>query len=307
MSVTLKAMRYFITAIRNGNIARAAEDLNVAPSAVAAAIDRIEAQFGLTLVTRQRSRGISATASGHAIARKFERLLDDYHAVMAEGADLKQALSGTLRLGYYAPIAPAFLPKILSSALPIGKDVRFHLVACDNDAAQTGLLAGEFDAALFVAEGARPAVEFDVLVSAPAYCLLPKGHALAGRPSLSLRQIAEEPLVALNRPFASDYYRRLFDMQGVAPVIAAHATSTEMVRSLVGAGCGCAVLNMLPMTDVSYAGDALAAVPITDDLPPLTLAVGYTKSGARRLVTRFVDACRDHFSRPGPGRCIVGG
>ena len=114
MTVSLKAMEYFTTALRHGSISKAAAELNIAASAVGAAIDQVEAAFDLSLTIRQRSRGIEATASGRLIAQKFDRLLEDYATVLAQGNDLKQGLSGTLRIGYYAPIAPAFLPPILA-------------------------------------------------------------------------------------------------------------------------------------------------------------------------------------------------
>ena len=41
MSILLKAMEYFTTALRMGNIAKAAAKLNIAASAVSAAIDQI--------------------------------------------------------------------------------------------------------------------------------------------------------------------------------------------------------------------------------------------------------------------------
>ncbi|TCS62832.1 LysR substrate binding domain-containing protein [Primorskyibacter sedentarius] len=146
---------------------------------VSAAIDQVEASFDLTLITRQRSRGIRANASGRQVAQKFERLLDDYRSVVAEGADLKEALSGTFRIGFYAPIAPAFLPSILSSFVHSSGAVTLHLDECDNDAAQDGLLNGLYDVILFVSENVRSTVEFDVLIKAPAYCLLPRDHPLA--------------------------------------------------------------------------------------------------------------------------------
>ena len=46
---------------------------------------------------------------------------------MVEGVDLKQALSGTLRIGYYAPIAPAFLPDVILSCVPNPMEVVLHL------------------------------------------------------------------------------------------------------------------------------------------------------------------------------------
>ena len=69
------------------------------------------------------------------------------------------------------------------------------------------------DVILFITEGLLPSVEFDVLVEAPAYCLLPKSHRLAGQASVSMAEIATEPLVVLNRPVVAAYHRRLFDKQ----------------------------------------------------------------------------------------------
>ena len=166
MAISLKAMEYFTTALRQGSISKAAAELNIAASAIGGAIDQVEAAFDLTLTIRQRSRGITANASGRQVAQKFERLLEDYAAVLAKGADLKQALSGTLRVGYYAPIAPAFLPQILASFIPDGHDITLHLDECDNDSAQDGLLNGTYDVVLFVSEDVRPAVDFDVLIEA---------------------------------------------------------------------------------------------------------------------------------------------
>ncbi len=305
MAISLKAMEYFTTALRHGNISKAAAELNIAASAIGAAIDQVEAAFDLTLTIRQRSRGIEANASGRQVAQKFERLLEDYAAVLAEGADLKQALSGTLRIGYYAPIAPAFLPQILASFIPKDSDITLHLDECDNDSVQDGLLNGNYDAILFVSEGARPSVTFDVLIETPAFCLVPAGHTFAKQSSVTVAQIATQPLVVLNRPVAAPYYQSLFEAQADEISIAAYANSTEMVRSLVSAGHGCAVLNMQPLTKTSYCGEALVGVPISDPLPPLTLAIGYDKSRPRRLVQHFVAACRAHFAQTGPQSCIV--
>jgi len=303
MAISLKAMEYFTTALRQGSISKAAAELNIAASAIGGAIDQVEAAFDLTLTIRQRSRGITANASGRQVAQKFERLLEDYAAVLAKGADLKQALSGTLRVGYYAPIAPAFLPQILASFIPDDHDITLHLDECDNDSAQDGLLNGTYDVVLFVSEDVRPAVDFDVLIEAPAYCLVPAGHSFAKQASVTVAQIASQPLVVLNRPVAAAYYQSLFDANDIT--VAAYANSTEMVRSLVGAEHGCAVLNMQPLTAQSYSGSTLVGVPISDPLPPLTLSIGYDKTRPRRLVQDFVDACRTHFAEAGPQRCLV--
>lgn len=305
MAISLKSMSYFTAVVAHGSIAKSAAELNIAASAVSAALDQVEEAFDLTLLTRQRARGIEATAAGREIAQKFARLLEDYQAILAEGAELKQALSGQLRVGYYAPVAPAFLPAVFAEFLPPDSDVTLHLTECDNDAAQDGLLRGDFDVILFVAEGAQAAVEFDVLLKAPAYCLLPADHQIARQPAVHMAEIAREPLIVLDRPVASAYYHRLFEDHAPDVTVAAYANSTEMVRSLVGAGRGCAVLNMRPLTADSYGGDGLAARPIADPLPPLTLAVAYARGRPRRIVQHFVAACRDHLDIAAPNLCVL--
>ncbi|CUK10325.1 Morphology and auto-aggregation control protein [Ruegeria denitrificans] len=305
MSVSFQSMRYFTTAVSLGSISKAADELNVAASAVSAAIDKIEDQFQLKLINRFRSRGITATASGRVLNRKFSHLLEEYAAVMEEGAELKQAMKGTLRVGYYAPVAPAFLPEILTSLMKPDDQITLYLEECDNDSAQEGLLAGKFDAILFVSDAALPQITFDVLIEAPAYCLTASNHPLAQQETVSLRDLAQESLIVLNRPTAVDYYRRLFGDAGQDPQTIAYVNSTEMVRSLVGAGHGCAVLNMLPLTVVSYAGQQLAALPIRDALPPLSLALGYDKTNPRRIVSKFANQCRFYFDRGAGHRHIV--
>lgn len=306
MAISLQSMRYFVTAVSQGSISKAADELNVAASAVSAAIDKIEAQFQLKLVNRFRARGIAATSSGRVLERKFNHLLEEYEALMTEGSELKQALKGDLRIGYYAPVAPAFLPEILAPLLGAESQITLHLEECDNDSAQEGLLAGDFDAILFVSDAALPQITFDVLIEAPAYCLTASGHPLSQRQSVGLNDLCEETIIVLNRPIAVDYYRRLFDEAGQNPRTLAYANSTEMVRSLVGAGHGCAVLNMLPSTAVSYAGDLLAAMPIQDALPPLSLALGYDKTNPRRIVSHFAKQCRSYFQGDA-GRCHIVG
>ncbi|MEM7465200.1 MAG: LysR family transcriptional regulator [Pseudomonadota bacterium] len=305
MTVSLRSMRYFNAALAHGSISRAAAELNVAASAVSAAIDKIEMHFQLTLVNRFRSRGITATASGKAMERKFKRLLEDYDSVMLQGSELKQALQGELRIGYYAPVAPAFLPEILKFVASAEDKITLHLEECDNDRAQDGLLAGEFDAILFLSDYARPQIRFDVLIEAPAYCLVAATHPLAQQKTVALHRLAEEKLIVLNRPFAVDYYRRLIDGAGQETTPCVYANSTEMVRSLVGAEYGCAILNMLPATDTSYGGHRLVALPITDPLNTLSLALGYDKSNPRRLVSYFVQRCLSYFGDGAGQRHIV--
>ena len=296
MTISLRAMRYFTTAIDAGGISSAAETLNVSASAISSAIDQVEAHFQLQLTNRQRARGVTATADGRVMAQKFRALLEDYQTILQDGVALKHSFHGDLRIGYYAPIAPAFLPSILSNLMGPESAINIYLEECDNHSALEGLRQGAYDAILFVAEGAEPGMRFDPLITAPAYCLLAADHPLAARPSIELSDLAGEEVISLNRPMVAEYYAELFERAGEMPRLKAFCNSTEMVRSLVGQRTACAVLNMMPLTSESYAGDELIARPISDDLPPLTLSVGHRTAKPRRVVAEFVRCCIEYFA-----------
>lgn len=296
MTLSIRSMTYFLTAAEKGSITQAAEHLNVAASAISSAIAAVEAEFDLQLVVRYPAKGIVPTASGKVIMRKIRHVLDEFESMLVEGADLKSAPTGKLSIGYYVPIGPGFLPKILAPLTRDNPSVQLALHDSDNERAQEGLLAGTYDLIIFVSENVRPSIHCEVLTDAPPYLLVRKGHPLEGKRIVSFEDLHQEPIVVLDLPVVRDYYLGLLEENGVGARIAATASSTEMVRSLVGAGYGSAILNMKPRTDITYGGDAVSAIPLTPDARALKLQVGYLGGRQRRLVDLVIAACKDYFA-----------
>ena len=177
MRVSIKALQYFLFAAEQGSIAKAAERLNVVPSAVSNAIDLVEEEFELQLVQRYPAKGIRPTAAGIAMMRKIRHLIEEYDNLLLEGAELRTALSGSISIGYYAPVAPAFIPAIAGPLVRSHPNVTLNLVETDNEQAQSGLLDGEFDLILFVAENVRTGIVHHTLIEAPPYVLVHRGQS----------------------------------------------------------------------------------------------------------------------------------
>ncbi len=293
---TIKSMRYFLEAVDTCSLTRAGESLHVVPSAISSAIDKLEAAFGVTLVHRFPAKGIRLSASGEAVARRIRHVVEEYDSLLLAGSVHRDSLSGPLNIGYYAPVAPAFLPNVVQPLLASNPGIRLHCEECDNERAQDGLLSGRYDAILFVAQNAKPGILCETLMEVPPYVLMAADHRLASRNSVDINELEREPMVLLDLPFTAQYLQGLFDRMPSQPLIVATATSAEMVRSLVGAGVGCSVLNMRPHTPISYAGDALVSIPIEPALPGLRLALGSLSGKSRRLVDVFKDSLIQSFA-----------
>ena len=296
MRLSIKALRYFLVACEQESIARAAELLNVVPSAVSVAIDQVEQAFDLKLVQRYPAKGIQPTSTGMKMMLKVRHLVEEYDNLLSEGDELRTALSGSLAIGYYAPVAPAFMPAIVAPLVQQNPEVNLAFIECDNERAQAGLLKGEFDCIVFVAENVRTGIEYETLLEAPPYLLVSADHPLAARSEVTFEVLNELPLVLLDLPFTSEYYRSLMDAHAPQANIVATASTTEMVRSLVGAGIGCSILNMQPATSVSYSGDGLCAIPFAEETQSLRLVLGHIGGKQRRLLEVFTKACRSYFS-----------
>ncbi|MEO9873376.1 MAG: LysR family transcriptional regulator [Anderseniella sp.] len=305
MRVSIKALNHFLHAAERGSIAKAAADLNVVPSAISNAIDVVEREFELQLVQRYPAKGIRPTAAGRAIMHKIRHLVEEYDTLFLEGTELRTALSGGLSIGYYAPVAPAFMPAIIAPLVRDHPDIKINLKEVDNERAQAGLLDGEFDLILFVAENVRTGIMCQPLLEAPPYVLLPLDHALRNREQVTQADLQGEPLVLLDLPMSNEYYRNLAGDAGHPASIVATASTHEMVRSLVGAGVGCSILNMRPATAVTYAGDEVLAIPFRGDASALKLALGHMGGKPRRLVQAFMDATQGYFARAAANKLIV--
>ena len=305
MRLSIKAMHYFLTAVDRCSIVQAAQERNVVPSAISTAIDAVESEFGLKLVQRFPAKGIQPTAAGIIIAQKIRRLIEEYDDLIIGGNELRDALSGKLSIGYYAPMAPAFLPATLAPLMQENPEIRLQCIECNNESAQLGLLDGTFDVIVFVSDKVHLGVSCDTLIEAPPYLLLPPTHPLAKRRSVSFTELAGLDMVLLDLPFTTAYLRGLFDEVDIEPQVVATASSSEMVRNLVGAGVGCSILNMRPLGGATHSGKPVVEIPIRPPVQSLRLVLGHLDGNPRRVVSAVRESILAYFGTPEARKLIV--
>ena len=266
MRISLKSLHYLNTAIELQSIKKASNKLHVVPSAISSAIDLIEQEMELKLITRYPSRGIQPTETGKLIIKKINILLDNYYSLISEGAEVKNSLSGTLRLALGVAAAATFIPTLIQPLIDKNSDITLKLFETDNEQAQNGLLNGDFDAIIFLSENVKPGFTCNEL-----------------------------PMVLLNLPGVSEYYNSLFEINKIRPRVVATAKTNQMVRSLVGAGLGCSLLNLKGAADTTAAGDEVRILKLEGVLRPMELKLGFNEEYQRKLVKAFIIECRNYF------------
>lgn len=299
-SFTLVQLRYFEAAARHLSMTAASKELMVSQSAVSTAIAQLEKEMGVQFLLRHHARGLSLTTAGEEF---YKRVLD----FLAHGAELVETarqsgtdLVGTLTVGCFTTLAPFRLPSLLAEFEARHPRVHVSLREGEHKALKTALRAGETELAMLYGYDLDDDIDREVVGTAAPYALVSEDHRLARRKSrkVSLRDLADEPMVLLDLPHSREYLQSILSDAGVAPRIRHRTSGYETVRALVASGHGFALLNQRPPNDTTYAGASVVPLALTDDVPSLEIVLA-TMRGVRltRRAQEFRELCRAMYSR----------
>jgi flavin reductase (DIM6/NTAB) family NADH-FMN oxidoreductase RutF len=204
-----------------------------------------------------------------------------------------------LRLGCFQTFGPYVVPSLLTELAQRLGPVDLRLVEGDQRRIVDGLLSGEAELALLYDFDLPDALVAEPLAAIAPYVLLPEGHRLAGRASIALAELIDEPMILLDAPPSRDYFLALAASSGRPPTIAYRSTSFEMVRGLVGHGLGYSLLATRPASSMSYDGQALVSRPLADPLPASRMVLARRKDTLPSpAAAAFAALCRADFASP---------
>ena len=103
----IRHLSFFVTLAREGHFAKAAEICHVTQPTLSAAIRNLEQDFGVRLVIRGRQFS-GLTPEGDRVLAWARQILADYDSLRDDLGQVRQGLTGTLRLG----VVPAAMPVV---------------------------------------------------------------------------------------------------------------------------------------------------------------------------------------------------
>lgn len=278
----------------------AADELFVAQSAISTSIANLEHSLGAQLLIRQRAKGLQPTAAGSELlvrARAILAAVDD-----AIAAVRPENVAGRIRVGCFRTLAPFYLPATIRQ---LGEDYpELHVEVSELTADQVGdaLLSHAIELALTYDLGLGPAIRREVLATVPLYAAVSQAHPLASRQEVSLRELAEQPMVLLDLPVSRDYFLRAFTDHGMRPWVRYRFANFEAVRAMVADGHGFTLLNQQPKAGYTYSGTRLHHLRIAEKTRPLELVLAWpsTTDSLSRKAELFAAQCRQAVtSAPG--------
>lgn len=296
---TLKQLRYFVVAGELNSVTKAAEALYVSQPSISSAILHLEEVTELQLFVRHHAQGLSLTPSGRQFMVKAKQLLGEADNLAHYANTLGNSVAGSLRIVGFPTFTPILLPQIMRQ---FRNKYPAVTVQCDEKHQKDifqGLYDGRYELALTYDLQIPNDVSFTPLLEFPPYAVMGLDHPCADYESVSLKELAEYPMVVLDWPMSHEYFFSLFLSLDLEPNFAYQAQSLGMVRGLVANGFGYSLFNTPLTHNLALDGVAFKHMPLKEKLRPLRMGVAHLTQGrltpaANAFIEELASQVTDH-------------
>ncbi|GAA4874364.1 LysR family transcriptional regulator [Actinomycetospora straminea] len=287
----LRHLRSFVVVAEELHFGRAAARLFVVQPALSKQIAALERELDVVLLERDR-HGVALTTAGRALLDDARRVLAQADAAVGRAQAAGRGVTGTLRLGFIAPVLYELLPGLLRPFRERYPDVRLVLEEMHNREAVHGVLGGRVQVA-FVRLPLPPEPDLRVrpVRSEGLAVAVPAGSALAdGDGPLHVADLADQDLVLIGRdrePELHDSYLALCAAHGFSPRVAHEVDRTHVAVGLVACGLGVA---LVPRSALRVAHPDVAYRPLAEPSARLTVGVAW-RDEDDPVVANFLALC----------------
>jgi LysR family cys regulon transcriptional activator len=229
------------------NLSRAAKRLCASQPAVTRQIQLLEHELGFELLLRRGNRITGLTREGHAVHERAARVLHETRQLGLLRDELQRESGGKLVVATTHVHARYTLLPAISQFRISHPEVSIQIQSGDPASIAQLVLSGQADFGL----SAEASEHHEELVTFPCYrirrlIITPKGHPLIRARQLTLKVLAQYPLIVYDKRFSSGWrVLKAFEERGIAPTIVLSAIDAEVLKAYVAAGLGIAVIQEL--------------------------------------------------------------
>lgn len=241
----IQQIKCFVAVAETLHFGRAAQSLDMLPASLSRQIRLLEERFEARLFLRT-TRNVALTEAG-------AQILDEARALVAQADLFEQRIrsvrrrsTSVLKVGAIDSAAAGLMPQLLQLLRTQHPGIDVQLVEQKTIHLLPRILSGSLDIAFCRPPDIRdPNFHFQTLFFETAVVAVPESHPLAKQSELTVRDIADEPLIVpdrRSRPHSHDLTIKLFTDAGLTARIAQIAEEKHTIVNLVATGTGLAIV-----------------------------------------------------------------
>lgn len=265
----LEFLKYFVVLADELHFARAAQKVAITQPALSAAIKSLEADIGVQLFARNRSR-VQLTPAGAAFQSEAHQFLEGYSRAKILAQAVSAGLTGRLEIGFGVTLIYRDLLEIIKEFNKEAPGIDIVLREMSMAAQFEGLLRGRIHAGFSVGSTVPPELTRTALKDDQFSLCVPTAHPAAQLREADLADFADESFIMVCResgPSSYDDVMGLFDRANFHPKLAHQTMSWISVMSMVAHGCG---LGLVPSSLARLKASGVSIIPLAG--PPAAVS-----------------------------------
>lgn len=247
--MSLDAYKIFDAVVKYQSFIRAAEIVNLTPSAVSRSIASLENILGFQLFIRSR-KGVQLTREGENIIPSIRAIINAEEQLKQVASEINGLERGTVVLGAFSSVCNNWIPTIVQSFKKLYPQINIHIMQGDYNDVVYWALNGIIDlgfASLPVDEGlfSTPLMKDRLL------CVTPKNFSPKNSKYVTVEDIQNHPFVIQREGYNADTVALIKKYKlSIQPEF--FIDDDQSILALVESGLGISIMPELILKKVSY-------------------------------------------------------
>ncbi|SFE33750.1 DNA-binding transcriptional regulator, LysR family [Paenibacillus algorifonticola] len=248
--MTVARFEIFSKVIELGSFTKAAERLNMTQSAVSHAVAGLESEWGITLLIRDRKKGLMLTEVGQKTLIYMREILNQMEKIKQEVAFASNLEAGTIRIGSFASATSCILPKIISKFHKKHPNIKFIFFEGTYDEIIEWFETGVIDIGIVVQENRNTNLYVLPLIKDKMVVAFPEGHRFQEEKTIDVQDLQEEPFIMPKGVYRS-HVDEIFSQAKIKPLVRFEVQDCATIASMVQEGLGITIGPELFLKDQS--------------------------------------------------------
>ncbi|MDO4581708.1 MAG: LysR family transcriptional regulator [Bacillota bacterium] len=248
--MTLQQLKYFTVMAEVLHYTRAANQLFISQPSLSYAIAELEKELGVPLFERH-GKQTRLTPYGEAFLPHIKTALQEIEKGQNKLFNMLDPALGKVNLGYIYSVGFSFIPTILEEFFldTDNSSITFSFFQGMNDMLIEKLLDNSLDL-VFAVDPQHDNIEAVPIFEQELFVIVPHNHRFADAQEVTLEQIKDEPLIAINRHSSMrSHMDSIFAEINVKPNIAFEVAECNAMAAFVSSNMGIAITPLIPSLD----------------------------------------------------------
>ncbi|WP_459501279.1 LysR family transcriptional regulator [Bacillus sp. C1] len=245
--MTITQLQVFVKVVELGSFTKAARVLNMTQPAVSHAISSVESELGVTLIIRDKRKGLILTDVGSRILVHFREILNGVEKVEQEVAMEKGHEVGTIRIGSFPSASAYFLPKMINIFREKYPKLELILHEGTLKEVEAWLASRVIDVGIVILPNKE--MEIVPLTKGKMVVVLRDDHPLWEKATITIQDLENEPIIICKggyEPPIIEMFKQASVPLRIEYVVSTVTTSLNMIQE----GLGLAILAELSLSDL---------------------------------------------------------